>query len=76
MRTLGRLKETVNLWRDMASQATTLLELTELATEDGDDSLLEQIETDAAQLSRTLSREEIALTLAGPYDDRPAIVSI
>ena len=76
MRTLGRLKETVNLWRDMAYQASTLLELTEIASEDGDESLLDQIETDAIQLSRTLSREEIALTLAGPYDDRPAIVSV
>lgn len=76
MRTLGRLKDTVTLWRDMASQANTLLELADLATEDGDDSLLEQIENDVVQLSRTLSRQETALTLAGPYDDRPAIVSV
>ena len=76
MRTLGRLKETVGLWRDLASQATTLLELTDLAQEDGDDALLEQISADAGQLSKTLAREEIALTLAGPYDDRPAIVSV
>ena len=76
MRTLGRLKETVGLWRDLASQATTLLELTDLAQEDGDEALLEQISADASQLSKTLAREEIALTLAGPYDDRPAIVSV
>ena len=76
MRTLGRLKETVSLWRDMESQASTLLELTELAEEDGDETMLVQIAGDASQLSRQLSREEIALTLAGPYDDRPAIVSV
>ena len=76
MRSLGRLKETVNLWRDLASQASTLLELTELELEEGDDSLLEQIGSDALQLSKTLAREEIALTLGGPYDDRPAIVSV
>ena len=76
MRTLGHLKETVGLWRDLASQASTLLELAELAEEDQDDSLLGQIRDDALQLSRTLAREEIALTLAGPYDDRPAIVSV
>ena len=76
MRTLGRLKDTVSLWRDMESQASTLLELTELAEEDGDESMLAQITGDALQLSRQLSREEIALTLAGPYDDRPAIVSV
>ena len=66
MRSLGRLKETVNLWRDLASQASTLLELTELELEEGDDSLLEQIGSDALQLSKTLAREEIALTLGGP----------
>ncbi|MDE2779036.1 MAG: peptide chain release factor 2 [Chloroflexota bacterium] len=76
MRTLGRLKETVSLWRDMESQAATLLELTELAEEDGDEAMLAQIASDASLLSRQLSREEIALTLAGPYDDRPAIVSV
>ena len=76
MRTLGRLKETVSLWRDMESQASTLLELTELAEEDGDETMLAQIAGDASLLSRQLSREEIALTLAGPYDDRPAIVSV
>lgn len=76
MRTLGLLKDTVSLWRDMESQASTLLELTELAEEDGDESMLAQITGDALQLSRQLSREEIALTLAGPYDDRPAIVSV
>ena len=76
MRTLGRLKETVSLWRDMESQASTLLELAELADEDGDEAMLDQIAGDASLLSRQLSREEIALTLAGPYDDRPAIVSV
>ena len=76
MRVLGRLKETVNLWRGLAYEAATLLELTELASEEGDESLLEQIGSDALTLSKTLAKEEIALTLSGPYDDRPAIVSV
>ena len=76
MRTLGRLKETVTLWTDLSSQAATLLELTELAIEDGDDSVEGQLVAEAGELSRSLAREEIALTLSGPYDDRPAIVSI
>ena len=76
MRQLGRLKETVGLWRGLAAEAATLLELTELELEEGDDSLLEQISSDTLNLAKTLAKEEIALTLAGPYDDRPAIVSI
>ena len=76
MQTLGRLKETVALWTDLTGQAKALLELTELALEEADFSLEEQIAADARQLAQTLGREEIALTLAGPYDDRPAIVSV
>jgi peptide chain release factor 2 len=76
MQQLVRLKETVSLWRDLQSQASSLLELTELALEEGDDSIQGQLEEEAAQTSQTLAREEINLTLSGPYDDRPAIVSI
>ena len=76
MQQLGRLKETVTTWRDLQTQAATLLELTELALEDGDYSLESQLAAEAGQLSGDLRREEITLTLAGPYDDRPAIVSV
>ena len=76
MKALGSLKETFSLWQSLSTQASTLLELTELALEDGDESLLEQIGVDTAELSKSLAREEIALTLAGPYDSRPAIVSV
>ena len=76
MRDLGRLKETVSLWTELTFQAATLQELAGLANEDGDEPLLEQIAADARQLSKRLAKEEIALTLAGPYDDRPAIVSV
>jgi peptide chain release factor 2 len=76
MQQLVRLKETVSLWRDLQSQAGSLLELTELALEEGDDSLQGQLEAEVTQISKTLEREEINLTLSGPYDDRPAIVSI
>ena len=76
MRQLGRLKEIVALWRGLQDQAATLLELTALMIEEGDDSAEKEMETEVRQLSRTLRREEITLTLAGPYDDRPAIVSV
>ena len=71
-----RLKETVTLWRDLSARTADLLELTELGLEEGDYSLQEQIEADAREISRTLAKEEINLTLSGPYDDRPAILLI
>lgn len=76
MQQLGRLKEIVALWRGLQNQAATLLELTDLAIADTDAALAEQLTTAAKQLAQDLAREEIALTLSGPYDDRPAILSI
>ena len=76
MRQLGRLKDTLVLWSELRARAQNLLELVDLALEEQDDSLADQLDTEAIELSRILSREEINLTLSGPYDDRPAIVTI
>ena len=76
MQQLGRLKDTVALWRDLESRSQNLLELTELALAEDDPSLHEQLEAESEELSKALASEEINLTLSGPYDDRPAIVSI
>ena len=76
MRELGRIKDTVSAWRDLQSETESLLELTELALEEGEDSLLPQLEEEAGKITEVLRKQETALTLSGPYDDRSAIVSI
>ena len=76
MQHLGRLKETVNLWRNLEKQTGSLLELTEMALDEGDYSFEKQLESEFNDLASTLAREEINLTLSGPYDDRPAIIMI
>ncbi len=76
MQQLGRLKDTVVLWRDLESRSQNLLELTVLALAEDDPTLQEQLEEESAELSKALATEEINLTLSGPYDDRPAIVSV
>ena len=76
MRELGRIKDIVDAWRGIQSEAESLLELTELALEEGEDSLLPQLEEEAGKIADTLRKQETALTLSGPYDDRSAIVSI
>ena len=76
MQQLVRLKETVSLWRDLSTRSADLLELLELGLEEGDFSLEENIEAEAGDISKVLSREEINLTLSGPYDDRQAIMLI
>ena len=76
MQQLGRSKDTVELWRNLQSQANNLLELTGLALEESDDSLKDQLEAEAQEISKILAREEVNLTLSGDFDDRSAIISI
>ena len=76
MQQLGWLKDSVELWQGLQSQTGSLLELTELALSEGDDSLQDQLEEEVAQISLSLAREEVNLTLSGPYDNRSAIVTI
>ena len=76
MRQLGRLKDTVSLWRGLQERSKALLELVELAQEEDDSSLTEELEKEGEDISRIFAREEINLTLSGTYDDRPAIVTI
>ena len=76
MRQMGRLRNTVDVWRDLESRSADLLELTDLAIEEEDSSFEEQLEADAKVLSYDLAREEVKLTLSGPYDERSVIISI
>ena len=76
MRQLGRLKDTVAMWRGLQERSNNLIELAELAREVQDDSLMEELEEEGKDISLILGREEINLTLSGPYDDRSAIVTI
>ena len=76
MQQMGRLRDTVSLWRDLETRSKEALELTELAIDEGDSSFEEQLEVDAGALGKDLAREEIKLTLSGPYDERSAIISI
>ena len=76
MRQMGHLRDAVTLWRGLDSRCRDLLELAELAIEEGDFSIQEELETAAAELAQELAREEVRLTLSGPYDERPAIVTI
>ena len=76
MQELGRIKETVNVWRNLQSKAVSLLELTAMAIEEGDESLQDELVEEGKEISDALSKQEVILTLSGPYDERSAIVSI
>jgi peptide chain release factor 2 len=76
MRHLDRLKDTVELWRNLQERSKNLLELVELALEEDDSSLTEELEKEGEDIAGILTEEEINLTLSGNYDDRSAIVTI
>ena len=76
MQQMGRLRDTLSLWREFESRCRDLIELTDLAIEENELSIQEELETGAAELGLELAREEIKLTLSGPYDERSAIVTI
>ena len=76
MQRLSRLKETVEVWSGLADRTRSLRELTDMALDEGDFSLEEQLRAETEELSRQLVREEFQLTLSGPYDERTAIIYV
>ena len=76
MQRLSDLKGGVEDWRTLDNQAESLEELLLLSIEEGDDSLLETLSQELAQILSTLGELEFDLTLSGPYDERNAIVAL
>ena len=76
MRRLSSLKEEVDEWRNLDSQAKALDELLTLALEEKDDSLLETFTNEIAQIKATLKDLEFKLVLSGEYDERNAIIAL
>lgn len=76
MRKLARLKEEVEEWRKLDEQATSLDELLTLALDEKDNSLLDTLEDDFANITGKLNDMEFKLVLSGEYDDRNAIIAL
>ena len=76
MQRLARLKEKAELWRGLEERTVSILELTDLAIDEGDSSLEEQLRAETEEISRVLEREQFQLILSGLYDERSAILSV
>lgn len=76
MRQLTKLKQTVQVWKDLEKNATGLLELVELVIEDQDTSLEQQLFDEAERFFDEFQTREFQLTLSGPYDERACIISV
>ena len=76
MRRLSRLNEEIEEWRKLEDEAISLDELSTLALEEKDNSLLETLSEDVAKVQGKLSDLEFKLVLSGEYDERNAIVAL
>jgi len=76
MRRLASLKEAVDTWRGLEREASSLLELVDLALKEGDASLGEGLQEEVRRLEEEVRRRETRLALSGEYDERDAILSV
>jgi peptide chain release factor 2 len=76
MRRIAELRELVEPWRAAEKKAVELIELAELAREEDDESLAEEIRSELEALRARIEELEFRLMLSGPYDASSAILAI
>jgi peptide chain release factor 2 len=76
MRDLARLREQVETWDRLTSDAADALELLDMAEESADAEVLADMEAEVLALTKRYDELEFQLALGGPYDYNDAILSI
>ncbi|MDR0800355.1 MAG: peptide chain release factor 2 [Endomicrobium sp.] len=76
MTELDGLKNTCRLWHDMSKHVKDLIDLSRLASDENDESLLKDIEAGSKKLEKELSAFETKTKLNGKHDKNSAILSI
>ena len=76
MKELAALKGEVDRWRSLESRAESALELVDLSIEEDDDSILDTLTEELADLTKSVADLEFTLALSGPHDRRNAILAI
>ncbi|MEA2609461.1 MAG: peptide chain release factor 2, partial [Chloroflexota bacterium] len=76
LREADGLRDEMTTWSALQARADDLLAALELISESPDAELEAELDRDAATLETDYRRERTALLFSGPYDDRPALLSI
>ena len=71
-----RLKEWTEPWSDIAAKIEDLLELAGLLSEEPDEDLLQEVESERAEVDRRLGELELRNMLRGPDAHRDALLTI
>lgn len=76
LKQLADLRQEVTSWKNLSSRATELGDLLEMAVEEGEESLAQELEASARVLQKEVDDREFQLLLNGPYDRRNAILNL
>lgn len=76
MQRLGRQKNLVNTWRELDRDVRELYEMTDLAVQEGDESLKQDIEQESRDLWSRFEKLETRLLLSGEHDSRNAVLAL
>jgi peptide chain release factor 2 len=76
MQELSDLRSELEIWDDLSRRVADALAFLELAAEDGDETLIDEVAEESNALEKELGRLEFRLLLSGPYDRADAILAI
>ncbi|MFO7947909.1 MAG: peptide chain release factor 2 [Armatimonadota bacterium] len=76
MKKIADLERYLEPWEDIEEELEDLQVLAELAIEESEESLENEIKTGLADIENTLGKLRMQALLGGKYDDNPAILSI
>ena len=76
MSELSSLKTELETWNDLTIRSADLVELAEIAMDESDDSMGDQLTAELDEITAITADEEFKLQLNGEHDARPAIISI
>ena len=76
MKEMAALKGEVDRWRSLESRVEAAEDLAALAIEENDDSVLDTLSEELADLTQSVADLEFTLALSGPHDRRDAILAI
>jgi len=76
MQRLTRLKAELEQWATLEGRLTSVAELLDLASAEGDASLHDELQAELRTARSDLERHELGLLLGGRYDDRNTFISI
>ncbi len=76
MRRLSALKDETQSWRKLEQRVKDLMELVEIALQEGDASLVDEVRAEVDRISAQVEKLDFQLLLGGEYDHRNAILAL